>query len=97
MATYIERMADLVASACGDLSPDENDKRLYRIYALLAFAKGETTTMEDVHDAWAAWRTDTFAAHPAIVPFDELSLDVQELDRPYLEAIHSACRRYEDG
>ena len=37
------------------------------------------TTLRDVHDAWAIWRHQARPDHPAIVPFDELTPDVQEL------------------
>jgi hypothetical protein len=50
----------------------------YLLYALLAKTKGTATTREDVHDAWAiAEQYDGDCLHRSIVPFDELSPEVQ--------------------
>lgn len=68
--------------------PDESDIGLYRMYALLSFAKGEDTTAQDVHDAWVAWRVETFPDHRSAVPFGFLSEEVQRMDDKYVEAIH---------
>lgn len=68
------------------------DHRLTELYALLALAKGTDTTLEDVHDAWCLWRSATRPDHSALVPFDQLRPEVQELDREYAEAIHRAAK-----
>lgn len=65
----------------------DKDVLLYRLYALLVLAKGEETTAEDVHNAWAAWAAIDRPWHAALVPFAVLSDDVQALDEPYVEAI----------
>lgn len=67
--------------------------RLVKLYALLAHTKGVNTTLKDVHEAWALWKTDFDPDHRSLIPFEELSPEVQELDRPYMEAIHKAARR----
>lgn len=64
-----------------------NDPALLRLYALLALAQGVNATLENVHDAWAVWRTVTRPDHPSLIPFGELAADVQELDRQYMDAI----------
>lgn len=69
------------------------DPQLTALYALLAVTKGAETTMRDVHDAWAIWRQYTNPTHRSLIPYDQLSFDVQELDRPYLEAIHRAAEK----
>ena len=63
------------------------DRILYRIYAVLALAKGESVTNEDVHNAWAAWACEDNDTHPSLIPFDDLELRVQQLDEPYTMAI----------
>lgn len=85
--TYAARAVDAVAGSLPGLDED-----LCRLYAQLALVKGEETTMEDVHDAWALWRLRTRPDHPSIVPFADLSPEVQELDRPYAEAIRAVAR-----
>jgi hypothetical protein len=68
-----------------------NDPKLLRLYALLVLAKGADTTLRDVHDAWALWRNETQPDHRSLIPFEQLSPDVQALDRPYMEAIHAVA------
>lgn len=71
--------------------PDEDTRGLFRIYAVLLLAKGTLVTSEDVHNAWAAWMSETDPAHEAIVPFSELETSVTEDDLPYAEAIRSTA------
>lgn len=70
--------------------PDESDMRLYRIYAVLALAKGTDTTLEDVHDAWSAWQAGIFPDHWSLVPFEKLPFHIRAYDQEYCDAIH-AC------
>jgi hypothetical protein len=64
---------------------------LLRLYALLALTVGEYVTLENVHDAWSAWRAVSKPDHPSLVPFAELSPEVQALDAPYAEAIRQVA------
>jgi hypothetical protein len=65
---------------------------LYRMYAVLALAKGLDTTAKDVHDAWSAWTAASDPTHRSLVPFDQLRKEVQDLDQPYVDAIHQVVR-----
>ncbi|GLY08286.1 hypothetical protein [Actinoplanes sp. NBRC 101535] len=69
------------------------DTHLIGFYALLALTHGQDTTLEHVHDAWALWRISTRPDHPDLILFDQLTPEVQELDRPYMQAIHQAAAR----
>ncbi len=84
---YVQAVLDRLNQASPGLDPD-----LAQLYALLALVKGVDTTLEDVHDAWALWRNATNPQHKSLVPFDELTLEVQELDREYMDAIHKAAQ-----
>lgn len=77
---------DRVAHAIGEHVPG-CDLSLLRIYAVLALTKGQQVTLADVHHAWAAWRAATVPDHRSLIPFEELTPDVQGLDAPYAEAI----------
>jgi hypothetical protein len=66
---------------------------LFRIYAVLMRAKGESVTAEDVHDAWSAWTLTRDPSHEALVPFDTLTPEKQAQDMPYVEAIHAAAEK----
>lgn len=57
----------------------------------LIYAKGIYTTLEDVHDAWAAWRSTTNPQHADLVPFGQLAKETRSLDHPFLHAIHAAA------
>ncbi len=89
---YIDALACRIAKECGDDWEEisRNEERLYRLYAVLGRAKGQAVTCEDVHDAWAAWRSDMMPEHHSIIPFDELTPEVQSLDQPYVDAIKQA-------
>jgi hypothetical protein len=67
--------------------PDGDTAMLFRLYAVLALAKGEDVRLEDVHDAWAAWMAGQDPGHSSLVPFAELTSDVRRSDEPYLEAV----------
>jgi len=84
---YAQRVLDRMTRALPG-----NDPQLNVLYALLAMTTGTQTTLRDVHEAWALWRTMTNPGHKSLVPFDELSYDVRELDRPYCEAIIEVAR-----
>ena len=84
---------DAIAADIGALIPG-CEPALLRIYAVLALAKGEHVTREDVHDAWAAWRAATRPDHPSLIPFKDLSPEVQALDEPYAEAIRKVAARF---
>jgi len=89
MANYIDRIAAELAAKLPDCSAD-----LLRVYALLVLIEGQSVTEEDVHNAWSVWRTVTQPGHPALVPFDELTPDVQALDTPYVEAIRAVAKAH---
>lgn len=80
--TYI----DTARAALEAHLPGEDDA-LLDLYLLLVLVKGDSVTLEDVHDAWAVWRFRTCPDHGSIVPFDQLTPSVQKLDQPYADAI----------
>jgi hypothetical protein len=83
---------DLLAEDLPELSDD-----LLDLYVLLVLCRGETTTAEDVHDAWAVWRSRGDPEHRSLVPFDRLEPAVQELDEPYVDAVHRAAALLSSG
>lgn len=75
----------------------DSDAEWYRGYALLALAKGEAVTPQDIHDAWTAGTIrkltpEGAAAHPFCVPYPELPEEVQRWDDTYAETIQGICR-----
>lgn len=87
ITTRAQRIFEL---AHGGGAPSKEDAILYRMYAVLSFAKGTATTARDVHDAWSAWIVDSYPDHRSLRPFDELAPEVQRADDLYVSAIHRA-------
>lgn len=80
--TYIDEARDRLSAELPGL-----DYLLLDLYTLLVLTRGERATLEDMHDAWSVWRARTRPDHRLIVPFKELTPEVQELNRKYLQAI----------
>ena len=98
---YLEADAALIVACLPEEIDDEITKEqlpLFYNYALLLRAKGTDTQLEDVHDAsWAAWASAARPNHPALVPFSELSPEIQALDQPFLDAIREAALVRKEG
>jgi hypothetical protein len=75
-----------------DVLPVGDLDALFRLYAVLALAKGEAVTAEDVHNAWAAWMQRSDTGHASIRPFAELDHATRAADDPYVDAIRAAAR-----
>jgi hypothetical protein len=81
--SYITEVADAIRSEVDPrLVPEGDTASLFRLYAVLALAKGTAVTPEDVHNAWAAWMSGNDPTHASIQPFDALSPTVQREDAP---------------
>lgn len=85
--------AEIQRTAHPDSIPPDEDLPLYRQYAVLLLAKGQEVTLEDVHNAWAAWASEHDSESWSIIPFKELSLSAQRKDQPYVDAIHAVAAR----
>ena len=97
---YLEADAALIVACLPEEIDDEITKEqvpLFYTYALLMRAKGVDTQWEDVHDAWSAWASAARPDHPALVPFEELTPEIQALDQPFLDAIREAALVRKDG
>ncbi len=91
--TYMDPLARRIkAIASNDTTFPEHTELLFRMYALLARAKGTEVSLRDVHDAWVIWMQNHDERHPSMVPFDELAKDTQDEDQPFVDAIHQAAR-----
>jgi hypothetical protein len=89
--TYLDDIADAIrARVPGEMIPSEDTDALFRLYAVLALAKGPAVEPADVHDAWAAWMRERDPDHPSIRPFDELDADTRRMDEPFAQAIRIA-------
>lgn len=56
-------------------------------YALLVLTVGENCTNKHIHDAWSLWQNKREPEHRSLKPFNELTKEVQDLDKPYHQAV----------
>jgi len=93
-SNYIERIADEIRAAVpSEVLPKGPIDHLFLAYAVLALAKGELVTPEDVHNAWASWMTSRDPHHESIKPYSELSFDDRREDDPFVSAIRTVASR----
>ena len=96
--SYIDELAGAIRQRVPErLVPRGDTDALFRIYAVLVLAKGESVEHEDVHDAWSAWMTASDPTHRSLKPLAELSSDVRDADSPYLEALRAVARERQLG
>ena len=94
--SYVDDLAAAIRGALSpELIPSGDTSTLFRIYAVLALAKGEDVVLEDVHDAWAAWMSGHDPGHRSLLPFADLPAEVQRADQPYVAAIRAVAREHE--
>ena len=92
--TYLDELAsEIERHVPADLLPDGDTRSLFRLYALLALAKGGSVDAADVHNAWAAWMQERDTHHPSIKPFEALDAETQASDEPFVEAIRAVAER----
>lgn len=92
--TYLDDLADEIQQHIpARLLPDGDTRSLFRLYALLALAKGRSVHAVDVHNAWAVWMQERDPEHASIKPFENLDVATQASDDPFVEAIRSVAER----
>jgi len=79
-----------------DLLPEGDTDTLFRLYAVLALAKGFAVTVEGMHNAWADWMSESDPNHDAVRPYDALKLNVRREDWPFVVAIRNVSSRFQD-
>ena len=83
--TYLDVLAARIEQLIPvELIPAEDIKSLFRLYAVLALAKGTAVEAADVHNTWAAWMQERNPQHRSIKPFDELDEETKAFDEPFV-------------
>lgn len=89
--TYMDALArNIRSNVPPEVGVPEDSGALFWLYALLARVKGSEVSNSDVHDAWTLWMRMRGEDHPSMVPFEDLSPDVQAEDAPFRRAILAA-------
>ncbi len=65
---------------------------LLDLYTMLVFVKGNDVTWKDVHDAWAVWKNNEVPDHKSLIPYEDLTPEVQQLDEEYAHAIAETAK-----
>ena len=99
MKTYIDEIIERVQQETGLKS-----KETIKMYALLVLTKGTQITLSDIHDGWSMAMNFKESnppycyghEHKSIVPFKELSIETQEKDRKYLDALLKIAKEREN-
>jgi hypothetical protein len=82
MMNYVQK----IKNALQEFHPNM-DSEMLDVYALLVLVRGEDTSLKDVHDAWSVWKNNIRPDHKSLIPFEELTLEVQNLDEKYAKSI----------
>lgn len=92
--SYLDEIGDSIRSRVPtDALPAGDLDALFRLYGLLALAKGDAVTSADVHDAWTAWmQQQGIVEHAAMRPFEQLDNATRAEDGLFVAAIHAASR-----
>lgn len=96
--TYLDELATEIEQLVPrQLVPKDDTRSLFRLYALLALAKGRAVDTNDVHNAWAVWMQERNPDHRSIKPFDELDSETQSSDEPFARAIRAVAEHLESA
>ena len=66
----------------------------YLDLACVSASTGNPITNEAIHDAWSIWKNTIDNTHKSIIPYNKLSIEIQELDTPYTDAVNRAADRF---
>lgn len=89
--TYLDHLAVRIRDHVPEAQRGETELGLFRLYAVLALAKGGAVEPRDVHNAWAAWMQERDPDHDALRPFDQLDRATQDADSPFVAAIRAVA------
>jgi hypothetical protein len=64
--SYLDKLAMRIRDEVPESHRGETALDLFRLYAVLALAKGEAVQASDVHNAWAAWMQEREPDHEAL-------------------------------
>lgn len=91
---YLDDIASVIRKHVPeDRIPKGNSNALFRLYAVLLRAKGMDVSQSDVHDVWSAWMAHRNGEHDALVPYNDLPMEVRDEDRVFVKAIRSAAEQ----
>lgn len=94
--TYLDELAsEIERQVPAEVLPGGDTRPLFRLYALLALAKGRSVSEADVHNAWATWMSERDPDHRSLKPYEELDAETQASDVPFAKAIREVAQQLE--
>lgn len=84
MTNYVRKIVKLLDE---ELRMPVEYIELLDVYSLLVLTVGEKCTKRNVHDAWSIWQNKIMPDHKSLIPFEELTGEIQNLDEQYRVAI----------
>lgn len=96
--TYIHKVVEKVESVFSTEHSQlsQNFVTFYTQLILTALSANVKLTQEMIHDAWsvATYHRDIMKLHPSMKPFDYLSMEIQELDQPYVDKLNEVLDHF---
>lgn len=90
--TYVHTVADKISEVFRTKQSvlSETFIPFYTQLVLTALSLNIDITAEMVHDAWSVsmYNKDSIGFHRSMIPFDDLTKEVQELDNPYVKKLN---------
>ncbi|MFB6948749.1 hypothetical protein ACFCXP_03855 [Streptomyces niveus] len=95
---YLESVANRIRSQVPAATlPQVNGENLLNLYASVVLVKGVDATASDVHDVWVTWQLEQDPSHPALIPYDQLTSDVQQRYAPIVNVIREEAEMVSSG
>ena len=98
--TYVHKVAEKIGSTFRTeyLSLSEVFVPFYTQLVLTALSLNIEITDEMVHDAWtvAIYNKDDTGFHQSMIPFNNLTKEIQDLDNPYTEKLNEVLSYFKD-
>jgi hypothetical protein len=93
----LQSWVDSIVKETGLRKEDPEHVPLILMYTLMAMHKGEETTQQHIHDAWALWTLyiRDLPNHESMLPYEQLTERVKALDKIDMWAIRETARTCE--
>ena len=106
-SSYFAAIAARLQEVITDLGQGEQDAAMLNGYAALVLSAGEDATLKGINAVWAMVRVSQGWTYgpakdneakisPYLVPFEQLSAEIVDYDRPFLAAVAQVAREYRE-
>lgn len=89
MPNYIQVFEDHLQKKFPVCPPD-----LIKLYALISLVTRGNASAEDIHNAWAVRKNETFPEHRSLVPYNSLPEAIRLRDMKYVKEVNDCWFTY---